>query len=185
MYILTQNGLNIIGVNSKSKITIDDKGTMPRIVLLDNDCRSVLGIYQPEEAVRVLKDLFAALDTEKSFRMPLSGRYSNGHVLTGDDIDRLCSKMFVSVHAKKRLYERGLFKYPTAIDDILNKLKSIVRSNESFFDKDGSVIVKVDSDHYLVFTYDYVRNGYVLATYTEQSLYNFTFEDKREKASKA
>ena len=110
MYIYTQNQLNIIGVNSTSKFSINTSQGLPRLVIFEDGVKNTLGVYLPNEAMTVLKQLLQALkDGKASFEMPISSRFSNGHPLTTNDVERITGKLTVTGHAKARMIERGLF----------------------------------------------------------------------------
>ena len=127
MYIYTQNQLNIIGVDSTSKFSIDtsqqglprlvfsidtSQQGLPRLVVFEDGVKNTLGVYLPNEAMTVLKQLLQALkDGKASFEMPISSRFSNGHPLTSNDVERITAKLTVTGHAKSRMIERG----PTTI----------------------------------------------------------------------
>ncbi|MEF2884530.1 MAG: hypothetical protein U0P28_05050, partial [Ruminococcus sp.] len=78
MYIYTQNQLNIIGVDSTSKFSIDtSQQGLPRLVVFEDGVKNTLGVYLPNEAITVLKQLLQALkDGQASFEMPISSRFS-------------------------------------------------------------------------------------------------------------
>ena len=111
MYIYTQNQLNIIGVDSTSKFSIDtSQQGLPRLVVFEDGVKNTLGVYLPNEAMTVLKQLLQALkDGKASFEMPISSRFSNGHPLTINDVERITAKLTITGHAKARMIERGLF----------------------------------------------------------------------------
>ena len=87
MYIYTQNKLNIIGVNDRSKFSIDtSQQGLPRLVVYEDGVKNVLGVYLPNEAMTVLKQLLQALsEGQASYEMPISSRFSNGYPLSSND----------------------------------------------------------------------------------------------------
>ena len=111
MYIYTQNKLNIIGVNERSKFSIDtSQQGLPRLVVYEDGVKHILGVYLPNEAMTVLKQLLQALsEGQASYEMPISSRFSNGYPLSSNDVQRITAKLSVTTHARHRMIERGLF----------------------------------------------------------------------------
>ena len=185
MYIYTQNQLNIIGVDSTSKFSIDtSQQGLPRLVVFEDGVKNTLGVYLPNEAMTVLKQLLQALkDGKASFEMPISSRFSNGHPLTSNDVERITAKLTVTGHAKSRMIERGLFSAdmpPSKIKEAV--IQYIKNSFCSFYNTDGSCTIGVDNTHYFIIDYDYLAGGYSVRTYTEKSANGYTVTDKQRMA---
>ena len=185
MYIYTQSQLNIIGVDSTSKFSIDtSQQGLPRLVVFEDGVKNTLGVYLPNEAMTVLKQLLQALkDGKASFEMPISSRFSNGHPLTSNDVERITAKLTVTGHAKSRMIERGLFSAdmpPSKIKEAV--IQYIKNSFCSFYNTDGSCTIGVDNTHYFIIDYDYLAGGYSVRTYTEKSANGYTVTDKQRMA---
>lgn len=185
MYIYTQNQLNIIGVDSTSKFSIDtSQQGLPRLVVFEDGVKNTLGVYLPNEAMTVLKQLLQALkDGKASFEMPISLRFSNGHPLTTNDVERITAKLTVTGHAKARMIERGLISAdmpPSKIKEAV--IQYIKNSFCSFYNTDGSCTIGVDNNHYFIIDYDYLAGGYSVRTYAEKSANGYTVTDKQRLA---
>lgn len=185
MYIYTQNQLNIIGVDSTSKFSIDtSQQGLPRLVVFEDGVKNTLGVYLPNEAMIVLKQLLQALkDGKASFEMPISSRFSNGHPLTINDVERITAKLTITGHAKTRMIERGLFSAdmpPSKIKEAV--ILYIKNSFCSFYNTDGTCTVGVDNTHYFIIDYDYLAGGYSVRTYAEKSANGYTVIDKQRLA---
>lgn len=185
MYIYTQNQLNIIGVDSTSKFSIDtSQQGLPRLVVFEDGVKNTLGVYLPNEAMTVLKQLLQALkDGKASFEMPISLRFSNGHPLTTNDVERITAKLTVTGHAKTRMIERGLFSADTPPSKIKEAVIQYIKNSFcSFYNTDGSCTIGVDNTHYFIIDYDYLAGGYSVRTYTEKSANGYTVTDKQRMA---
>ena len=185
MYIYTQNQLNIIGVDSTSKFSIDtSQQGLPRLVVFEDGVKNTLGVYLPNEAMTVLKQLLQALkDGKASFEMPISSRFSNGHPLTSNDVERITAKLTVTGHAKSRMIERGLFSADMPSCKIKEAVIQYIKNSFcSFYNTDGSCTIGVDNTHYFIIDYDYLAGGYSVRTYTEKSANGYTVTDKQRMA---
>ena len=185
MYIYTQNQLNIIGVDSTSKFSIDtSQQGLPRLVVFEDSVINTLGVYLPNEAMTVLKQLLQALkDGKASFEMPISSRFSNGHPLTSNDVERITAKLTVTGHAKSRMIERGLFSADMPSSKIKEAVIQYIKNSFcSFYNTDGSCTIGVDNTHYFIIDYDYLAGGYSVRTYTEKSANGYTVTDKQRMA---
>ena len=185
MYIYTQNQLNIIGVDSTSKFSIDtSQQGLPRLVVFEDGVKNTLGVYLPNEAMTVLKQLLQALkDGKASFEMPISSRFSNGHPLTTNDVERITGKLTVTGHAKARMIERGLISTDMPSCKIKESVIQYIKNSFcSFCNTDGSCTIGVDNNHYFIIDYDYLAGGYSVRTYGEKSANGYTVTDKQRLA---
>ena len=185
MYIYTQNQLNIIGVDSTSKFSIDtSQQGLPRLVVFEDGVKNTLGVYLPNEAMTVLKQLLQALkDGKASFEMPISSRFSNGHPLTTNDVERITSKLTVTGHAKARMIERGLISADMPSCKIKEAVIQYIKNSFcSFYNTDGSCTIGIDNNHYFIIDYDYLAGGYSVRTYAEKSANGYTVTDKQRLA---
>ena len=185
MYIYTQNKLNIIGVNERSKFSIDtSQQGLPRLVVYEDGVKNVLGVYLPNEAMTILKQLLQALsEGQASYEMPISSRFSNGYPLSSNDVQRITAKLSITTHARHRMIERGLFSADISPEKMKESVILYIRNSFcSFYNTDGSVTIGVDNTHYFIIDYDYLAGGYSVRTYAEESAHGYSVSDKRRKA---
>ena len=135
MYIYTQNKLNIIGVNERSKFSIDtSQQGLPRLVVYEDGVKHILGVYLPNEAMTVLKQLLQALsEGQASYEMPISTRFSNGYPLSANDIQRITAKLSITTHARHRMIERGLFSADISPEKMKEAVILLLRKADSPF----------------------------------------------------
>ena len=174
MYIYTQNKLNIIGVNERSKFSIDtSQQGLPRLVVYEDGVKNVLGVYLPNEAMTILKQLLQALsEGQASYEMPISSRFSNGYPLSSNDVQRITAKLSVTTHARHRMIERGLFSADVSPEKMKESVILYIRNSFcSFY-----------NTHYFIIDYDYLAGGYSVRTYAEESAHGYSVSDKRRKA---
>ena len=135
MYIYTQNKLNIIGVNERSKFSIDtSQQGLPRLVVYEDGVKNVLGVYLPNEAMTVLKQLLQALsEGQASYEMPISSRFSNGYPLSSNDVQRITAKLSITTHARHRMIERGLFSADISPEKMKEAVILLLRKADSPF----------------------------------------------------
>lgn len=186
MKILTQNKRSVILSDNTLKIVIErEENQAPKIMAYhDNGSKSLLGVYMPREAERVLEAI--ALSTGPLFKMPLSERYSGGHSLSKTDINKITKNLIVSDHAKCRMAERGLVdlaesKHMSHEDFKKVAVNAINKNVCAFWGNDAQAIIAVDANHYFVIKYDYdtSSNGYIILSYIEEKTKNI-FDIKKD-----
>ena len=123
-------------------------------------------------------------NTDKaSFEMPISSRFSNGHPLTSNDVERITAKLTVTGHAKSRMIERGLFSADMPSSKIKEAVIQYIKNSFcSFYNTDGSCTIGIDNNHYFIIDYDYLAGGYSVRTYAEKSANGYTVTDKQRLA---
>ena len=137
---------------------------LPRLVVYEDGVKNVLGVYLPNEAMTILKQLLQALsEGQASYEMPISSRFSNGYPLSSNDVQRITAKLSVTTHARHRMIERGLFSADVSPEKMKESVILYIRNSFcSFYNTDGSV--------------NSVR------TYAEESAHGYSVSDKRRKA---
>ena len=183
MFVKTQNGVTLVGVNECSKISIEGQNGLPRIVLTEGTtgAKTVLGIYLPAEAYTISDDITSALASgEKAYRMPLSARYSRGYPLSGKEIVMVSEKLSLTTHAIKRMKERGVLASCASDETALRTAKDAVLNAElAYYDNDGAVVVNVDNQHAYILKYNYLTSRYSVLTYTDPSENGYSVGDKQ------
>lgn len=157
---------------------------LPRLVVYEDGVKHILGVYLPNEAMTVLKQLLQALsEGQASYEMPISSRFSNGYPLSSNDVQRITAKLSVTTHARHRMIERGLFSADVSPEKMKESVILYIKNSFcSFYNTDGSITIGVDNTHYFIINYDYLAGGYSVRTYAEESAHGYSVSDKRRKA---
>lgn len=94
----------------------------------------------------------------------------NGELLTKNELYEILNNFYVTRHARKRIYERGI--------DIKTLKRVIMNPYIAYYNTDGTINIAKDRYNYFVVDWEKERQNFKIITYKEKSKNNIDILEK-------